>query len=222
MTAPLMIPKLIHRIGLAGRCQTKRRSSEPSGRRCTRDGRLHAARVDLPAPRNQHWFDAAPSPAARADIARLELLHRFGGVYVDTDMQPLRPLDDLVASTPCFLGREDSRWIGTGIIGATPHHPFITELVDRLGESIRSKPASPPNEVSGPKFVTAVYNSLRATEKAKVAIFPPELFYPYHFSEPERAGESFPDVYAVHHWSMSWVKTSPDHPGTGDGGDAVR
>ena len=54
---------------------------------------------DLPGLRNQLWFDAAAHPAQRADIARFELLHRFGGIYVDTDFAPLRPIEALVADT---------------------------------------------------------------------------------------------------------------------------
>ena len=36
-------------------------------------------------------FDRAETYAQKADIARYEVVHRFGGVYVDTDMECLRP-----------------------------------------------------------------------------------------------------------------------------------
>jgi hypothetical protein len=36
-------------------------------------------------------------------------------------------------------------------------------------------------------------------------VFPKELFYPYHFTEPHRRFEYFADALAVHHWSHSWV-----------------
>jgi hypothetical protein len=42
-----------------------------------------------------------------------------------------------------------------------------------------------------------------------VTVFPPELFYPYLWSEPERRGERFDHAYAVHHWAMSWKDATP-------------
>ncbi|MFN9131079.1 MAG: glycosyltransferase family 32 protein, partial [Phycisphaerales bacterium] len=35
-----------------------------------------------------------PGCVMRSDILRLELLARLGGVYLDTDVKPIRPLDE--------------------------------------------------------------------------------------------------------------------------------
>lgn len=205
------IPKMIHRIWL----------DAPMPIEVARLGRawqeLHPAWMvhtwrdwDLPALRHQQLFDAAWNPAQRADIARLELLHRHGGVYVDTDLEPRKPLDDLVAGTACFLGREDDRWLATGIMGSIPGHPFIADLLDGLPQSILDNPGAPPNRQTGPKYVSARYEAYAGRNPGSpVVIFPPSVFYPYHFSEPERRLESFPDAYAVHHWNHSW-KAAPD------------
>ena len=204
------IPRVIHRIWVGG----------PLPRRAARYGRewqaLHPGWTvrtwrdwDLPALRHQEWFDRAESPAQRADIARLELLHRHGGVYVDTDFEPLRPIDALVAGTACFLATEDGRWLSTGIMGNVPGHPFVADLLDGLPGSILDHPDAPVNEQTGPKFVTRRYAAYAATHPDDpVAVFPPALFYPYHFSEPERRDEAFPEAFAVHHWGGSW--TDPD------------
>jgi len=204
------IPKIIHRIWLG--------SSMPTALALlgTRWAELHPEwRVvtwhewNLPALRNQQWFDRATAPAQKADIARLELLYRYGGVYVDTDSEPYRPLDDLVGATSCFIASEDGRWLSTGVVGSTPRHPFVRTLVDGIEASIITKPGAPPNEQTGPKYVTSVYvDYQRDPASEPVAVFPPALFYPYHFSEPERRDQEFPDAYAVHHWSMSWVAES--------------
>jgi mannosyltransferase OCH1-like enzyme len=168
---------------------------------------LHTWREwDLPALRNQLWFDHAASFASRADIARLELLHRFGGVYVDTDEEPLRPLEALIADTSCFLATEDGQWLATGVIGAVPRHPFITMLVDGIPASILANPDAAPNVQTGPKYVTAQWLTYEEIEdRSPVEVFPAALFYPYHFSEPERANEDFPEAFAVHHWAKTWV-----------------
>jgi mannosyltransferase OCH1-like enzyme len=164
---------------------------------------------ELPVLRNQVWFDAATSPAQQADIVRLELLQRIGGVYIDTDFVPLRPIEELVEATDFFIASEDGHWLSTGIVGARPAHPFLTVLVDGIGPSILSRPGGPPNEQTGPKYVTARYlDYSRDAAAPPIAIFPPALFYPYHFSEPEQREGPFPEAYAVHEWSMSW--TTPE------------
>ncbi|MDD3108561.1 MAG: glycosyltransferase, partial [Alistipes sp.] len=40
------------------------------------------------------------------DVVRLEALYRYGGVYMDTDVEILRPLDDALLSLPGFTGFE--------------------------------------------------------------------------------------------------------------------
>ena len=43
--------------------------------------------------------------AQRANIWRYEIVARFGGVYVDTDIEPIRPLDDLLGGLEAFAVR---------------------------------------------------------------------------------------------------------------------
>ena len=199
------IPKILHRIWLGG-------TSVPDTSRRYWDewSRLHPGwqmntwtdRNIWPL-RNQDQFDRAAAPAQRADILRLEVLSRFGGVYVDTDFQPLRPLDDLMATTECFLAREDDQWIAIGIMGAQPGHGFIDHLIDALPGSFEN--GGSITEQTGPRFVTRGFWEWSALGHATPTIYPPELFYPYHFSRPEDRDGPFPHAYAVHHWAGSWV-----------------
>eukprot|EP00039_Didymoeca_costata_P020503 m.341483 g.341483 ORF g.341483 m.341483 type:complete len:322 (-) comp20145_c0_seq1:34-999(-) len=58
------------------------------------------------------WFlrqyDAYPHPIQRADAVRYFILHKYGGVYVDMDVQPIRNIE------PMLLGIEN-------MIGETPN-----------------------------------------------------------------------------------------------------
>ena len=70
---------------------------------------------------NQALFDRATSYARKADIARYEVIRRFGGVYLDTDMECLRPIDELITEDVSFFaGREASGFINISIFGASP------------------------------------------------------------------------------------------------------
>ncbi len=46
------------------------------------------------------------SPAARSDVARMALLLRDGGVYLDTDTLTIRSFDDLRGAAGAFIGQE--------------------------------------------------------------------------------------------------------------------
>ena len=49
-----------------------------------------------------------------ADYARLWIVYHYGGIYLDTDVELLRPLDNLLASE-AFFGSEDEKSIATGL-----------------------------------------------------------------------------------------------------------
>lgn len=133
----------------------------------------------------------------RADVARYEILARYGGVYVDYDFEARRPIDPL-CGVPCWAAWEtDDVWINTAIIGAVPHHPLFAELIRRLPgnvERFRRRPRVRPNVLSGPQFFTPV------AQAQGIEVRPSAEFYPYRWDELDRADDDFPDAYAIHHW----------------------
>ena len=59
-----------------------------------------------------------------ADVARLHAIYTEGGIHVDTDVELIKPLDDLLAYG-AFACIEDTRKISHGTFGAKPWHPWI-------------------------------------------------------------------------------------------------
>jgi mannosyltransferase OCH1-like enzyme len=157
---------------------------------------------------NQDLFDRAPEIVGpneigqfRADIARLEILERHGGVYVDCDMEARKAFDPLL-DVECFAGFEDThgRWVNNAVLGSEPGHPFLAALIERLPASVRRarrKGIRRPNVFSGPQFVTPIW---RTGFQDSVTVYPSSHFYPYSWSALDRQSEDFPDAYAVHHW----------------------
>jgi len=162
--------------------------------------------TNLPRLRNQHLFDRADTFAEKSDIARYELLAIHGGVYLDTDFECLRSIEDLLMGVDVFAATEDGRWINCAIIGAAPRHPLMERMVEEIAETTRLNPHLPINERTGPKRLTAVTEELVLSGTA-VTVFPAKWFYPYHFKETPEPGTTFPGAYAVHHWAQSWVET---------------
>lgn len=159
-----------------------------------------------------------------SDYARIDILHQYGGVYLDTDVELLKPLDDFLRY-PLFCGWEKSE--GTPLFGSTPEeqmhyavnyglgvgavpgHPVLRDLMELYQGLSFYQPDGSMNLVPCPVYQTRVMQryGLDATQTAlqqneHFAAFPPEYFAPksYHTGLIERT----PATVSIHHFSMSW------------------
>jgi len=72
-----------------------------------------------------------------SDYARFWILYHYGGVYFDTDVEVIKPIDDILARGP-FMGIEDIYpksdpypLINPGVgIGVEAGHPFYKKMLD--------------------------------------------------------------------------------------------
>lgn len=139
-----------------------------------------------------------------ADYMRCHALYHHGGIYLDTDVEVLRPFDPILGCR-MFLGREAPSLVGTAIIGAAKGHPFLRRIMDKLdGEARAGRISYRP----GPELVT---EELAQDEAAGVTVYPEEYFYPYnpHTSVAVRRkplmGNMSDRTICVHHWEGSWL-----------------
>lgn len=58
---------------------------------------------NLPKLQNQTLFDKAKTHAERSDIARLEILQRYGGIYIDTDYECHRNIEPIIKEDTFFI-----------------------------------------------------------------------------------------------------------------------
>jgi hypothetical protein len=190
-----LIPRVIHRLWLG----TKQPPAifehyERSWRRHHPSWELCLWRDEtLPAQTAQAEYDATESQKKRFDMARLEILRQFGGVFIDMDCEAIRPLDPLLGGVSAFLGRLGRHHVGSQVMGAIPHHPFFELAVARLAASVRA--GGTTNKVAGKAFLERVL----AECPDGVTLFPEEAFYFEPSFEPPKHSADFPDVYVVHH-----------------------
>lgn len=79
--------------------------------------------------------------ACASDIIRLELVARFGGVYLDTDVECFAPIDPVLEGVRLFNCDEHGPHFGNYCFGAVPLHPAMVSAVrhlDRQFEQARS------------------------------------------------------------------------------------
>jgi mannosyltransferase OCH1-like enzyme len=145
-------------------------------------------------PSDLRWpeaYERARTPAERADLIRLELLWRFGGVYLDVDFECCRPIDDLLEGVELFAASlKPGGRTNNAMIGAIPAHPLLGRALDRARIQEPGEPFD--KTASGSLFFDSIISG-----QPGVTVMPAELFYP---ATPEqRRG-----AYAIHHAARSW------------------
>lgn len=212
-----MIPRKIHYIWLGGESNLTAMSA-----RCIATWKKYLTEFELVFWNEQNikdHFDTASllfpqrmisrkKYAFAADYIRCLVLEKYGGVYLDTDIEVLRDLSPLL-HYPAFLGLEDINRPGCGILGAAAKTPFITELknavkqaggmveIPRLAWQILSAGENITMDYSEPAFIHSV------------CVFPERYFYPYNPYKNNKLKQLLysdvtPDTFVIHHWEKSW------------------
>jgi len=141
-----------------------------------------------------HACEPSELISIHSDVIRWTALLKYGGVYADTDMQPLRAVDDLVQDRTFVVAREDARFLGSAFAAAEPGHVVLRRMLDELYSSgINTNHGI---TYSGPGVLTK--------HATGVTVLPALTCYPYHYKELHRCNERFPHSHMVHRWSATW------------------
>lgn len=196
------IPKLIHQIWVGDLIPLNqalathsviRRNPEFDYQLWTRDT-LPAIGIDPDAIINQYGHAVYVS-----DIARLKILQKFGGIYLDCDCvchKSLEPLCRHEAFTALVDRKEDGtlRYC-TAVWGTIPNHPAINWQVERIDEYVkRGMPWS--------------VDLASAAPLDRVTILPTHWIYPWLWYDAPEKRHPHPESFIEHVWSGSWAKKS--------------
>lgn len=135
-----------------------------------------------------------------ADYARLCILEKEGGVYLDTDMYIVKNITPLLLDKELVLGEESPNIISAGMIATAPHHPYIQACREAY-DTVRGLPPTVP------VLMTSIYTTIESSlNKNTTTVLPPIYFYPYsqkniHLFGKEALQE---ETYGVHLWNYSW------------------
>lgn len=175
---------------------------------------------DLPFMRNHAILDAIekrprssiPMEHDRAvavqqsDVIYYELIEQFGGIALNVDIEPLRPLDELMelVGDNAWATYEDAHYLVNCAYGAPKGHPFFIALNDLLPMHYAQNYEGHMQHQTGPHLLTRVWK-----ERGDIMALPKETFnYVYHWDIP--AGEDATawkqqaidaGAYGLHHWS---------------------
>lgn len=120
-----------------------------------------------------------------SDYVRLDVVERFGGIYLDTDVEVIRPLTELL-SYSAFYGFENERYVATGLgFGAEAGHLTVAALKGEYDKAAADSQicltGCPTLNTNALLSFGLVQNGCRQSV-AEAEILPAEFFNPYEDS----------------------------------------
>lgn len=142
------------------------------------------------------------------DYVRLKVVYEQGGVYLDTDVQVIRPLDELVRRGP-YMGFENTGRVATGLgFAAEAGNPLIRENMAYYEElqdfsELKSCPFI-TSEVLTRHGLTEDVTAIQNVEG--LTVYPEEYLCPKN----ERTGltKITKNTYSIHQFDASWFEPS--------------
>lgn len=208
-----MIPKKIHY------CWFGRGKMPELAIKCINSWKKHLSDYELIL-WNEDNFDITCNPFVKeayeakkyafvTDYVRLYALYHHGGIYMDTDVEVLKPLDEFLKHR-AFTGCENKNMCVTGTMGAEAKHPWIDLLLDNytnkkfvLGDGrLNIQPNTQIiTEITINKFSWSNENTYQVL-KEDLNIYP----FDYFCAKNWRDGKVYitDNTVTVHHFSGSW------------------
>jgi hypothetical protein len=196
---PTRIPRILHRTVPADTtAQVEQWWSDLQHLHPGWDARTYREPID-PAdwPLTGDLFARCANGAQKAGLIRLEALVTHGGVYVDSDVEPLRSLEPLMHA-PAFAGWEDETTVPDAVLACEPQHPAFVAAIEKARAAIEGGGDA---WRSGPGVTTELLPG-----RPDVLLLPPGAFYPHHYLQKHNATDApGPWVFLRHHWHGSWL-----------------
>lgn len=143
-----------------------------------------------------------------SDYVRLYALYHYGGIYLDSDIEVLKNLDNLLLNE-AFTGFEDNDRIAAWIFGSEKNNPIFKEFLDHYTERSFVRPDGTfdmtPNPV--PITKTLLKHGLILNDSLQeldhITVYPQDFFCPYNPSrEPKYNFTS--NTLVNHHFNGAW------------------
>jgi len=140
---------------------------------------------------------------------------KYGGVYLDTDIECYKPIDELMTDETDFIGIQPHRgnWITNAFFGASKGFELMNDLV----EDIRPRPPAH----NGPLFLTNhlyVFLKLPTGGRPAGRIPVQELNRKnINILSHTSWGLQRKDTFMRHYFKASWINNAKQHPKGGLG-----
>jgi len=144
------------------------------------------------------------------DYVRFWALEKYGGLYFDTDIEVIKPFNDILFNS-YFLGFEKPGQVNIAVIGSEKNHPFNRLILDyyesyRFDDEIKWSVL-----ITGP-LMAKLNNIVGKNEVVEFMpnsfIYPVDYFYPLPYEDADTLNKKkylTKNSYTLHYWNATWV-----------------
>lgn len=144
-----------------------------------------------------------------SDYVRVKALYNMGGIYLDTDVEVYKPLDEFLEEES-FWGFEEKSYIATSTIGARSGNKLIKQFLDFYEGKSYTEMSKSLETSTNVQIVTRIFKEIGFKmngEKQTIdnigTIYPQEYFSPYDYIN--YYNKKTDKTYTMHHFYKSWV-----------------
>lgn len=217
-----MIPKIIHYCwfgqgelpAIAKKCMKSWQEQMPG----VKIVRWDETNYDVTKNRYMREAYAKKKYAFVSDYARLDIIYQNGGIYLDVDVELIRPLDPILENNHCFLGFQTALpsgefLVNTGLgFGAEPGNKLIRQILKDYEDLVFIKEDGSLDLVSCPMRNSSVLKDIGLTTNNKLQMVVDARIYPCDYFCPmnEQNGkiQLTNNTVSIHHFSASWLPLS--------------
>ena len=161
--------------------------------------------------KNRYMYDAykAGKWGFVSDYAELDIIYCYGGIYLDTDVEIIRNLDELLYQDS-FMGVDGSKNISLGLgFGARPYFHVIKELMDGYNSCSFYNSDGSMNITAAPTLQIPFFNNLGYVNNGEYQKIGDLTVYPEkvlsgkcNYTGRVKLTEH---TFSIHHYDGSWV-----------------
>ena len=143
------------------------------------------------------------------DYIRAYAIFSYGGIYLDVDVELLKPFSNDILQNNCFSGFEDDKYVNPGNIFAGEKGCFISkELMDFYSSYNFIRKSGKLNTTPIPKIFSNIllkYGLIQNNSYQNlgvITVYPAEYFCPKNFHTGILSVTK--NTYSIHHFNGSW------------------
>ena len=141
------------------------------------------------------------------DYVRLHALYNYGGIYMDTDVEVIRNMDDLI-NYPAFSGFENEVYVPTGIIASEQHGEWTKEQLEYYRDRHFLLPDRTYDLTSNTQIISQIMSSNGFVLKNSYQVYNNcmHIFPMDYFCAKSHTGivTITQNTYCIHHLAGSW------------------
>ena len=144
-----------------------------------------------------------------SDFARLKIIYDHGGIYLDTDVELLKPLDPLLENSG-FMGFDEKGIVATGLgFGAEPGNEVVGAFLRDYDDLSFVLPDGSLDLTPCPDRNTAALKCLGMDTEKRDQVFMGVKFLPREYLCPmdyyTGKKKITKNTYSIHHYCASWT-----------------